>query len=337
MDTDSNPLSLICEFKKGFAGKTLSQLLSRLTLPGTLAIIIVLGRGSDVAAADEVHLPPVNLGETTFEDGIGYPGWIAQEIIEYYHAGQVNDSAGDKLPGSNKFTSVSSTTHLAYLSNLRLLGAYYGAEFLLPLANVESDANPSQSFHTQGVGDLIVSPFVLQWSDQKIFGMPYFHRLDLAGVLPTGQYNRDKPINIGNNVFSFDPYYAFTVVPTDKLELSARLHYLWNSRNNRPFRGLGADSIQPGQAFHANFAASYRIIPELRFGFNGYVLQQVTDDEVNGHSQPNSRERVFGVGPGIEWSSRASGISIYINCYFESGVENRPAGTKAVFRVSKTF
>jgi hypothetical protein len=27
----------------------------------------------------------------------------------------------------------------------------------------------------------------------------------------------------------------------------------------------------------------------------------------------------------------------FINCYFETGVENRPAGTKVVFRVSKAF
>lgn len=334
---NSDSLLLISRFEKTFAGKSLPRSLHGFRLRGLLAIIVGLVSLGEVVSADEVHLPPVNLGDTSFEDGIAFPGWIAEEIVDYYYAGQVNDNNGDKVPGSNKFISLSATTHVAYLSRLRLLDAFYGAEFLIPLADVESDANPGQNYRTQGVGDLTVSPFVVEWNNHKLFGKPYFHRLDLALVLPTGQYNRNQPINIGNNLVSVNPYYALTYVPTDKLELSARLHYLWNSRNDQPFIGLGANTTQPGQAFHANFAASYRIFPELRLGFNGYVLQQITDDLVNGHTQPNSQERVFALGPGIEWSSRAGGISIYINSYFETGVENRAAGTKVVFRVSKVF
>jgi hypothetical protein len=336
MNSDSAPLLFIFGRGKAFAGKSLQSFYA-FTVWGVLAIIVGLTSFGEAASADEVHLPPVNLGDTSFEDGIGFPGWMAEEIVDYYYAGQVNDNNGEKIPGSNKFITFSATTHLAYLSRLRLLGAWYGAEFLIPLADVESDVNPGQDHRVQGVGDLTVSPFVLEWNDHKLFGKPYFHRLDLPVVLPTGQYDRNQPINIGGNLISVNPYYAFTYIPTDKLELSARLHYLWNSRNDRPFTGLGANTIQPGQAFHANFAASYRIFPELRLGFNGYVLQQITDDKVNGRSQPNSRERVFALGPGIEWSSRAAGISIYINSYLETGVENRPAGTKVVFRVSKVF
>lgn len=336
MNSVSPTLLSILRREKAFAGKSLRSFYA-FTVRGVLAIIVGLTGFGEAVSADEVHLPPVNLGDTSFEDGIGFPGWMAEEIVDYYYAGQVNDNDGEKIPGSNKFITLSATTHVVYLSRLRLLGAWYGAEFLIPLADVESDANPGQNHRVQGVGDLTVSPFVLEWNDHKLFGKPYFHRLDLTVMLPTGQYDRNQPINIGDNLFSVNPYYAFTYIPTDNLELSARLHYLWNSRNDRPFTGLGADTIQPGQAFHANFAASYSIFSELRLGFNGYVLQQFTDDLVDGRSQPNSRERVFGVGPGIEWSNRPGGISIYINSYFETGVENRPAGTKVVFRVSKAF
>jgi hypothetical protein len=50
-------------------------------------------------------------------------------------------------------------------------------------------------------------------------------------VLPTGQYDHNQPINIGNNVVSVNPYYAFAYILTDKSELSVRLHYLWNSQD----------------------------------------------------------------------------------------------------------
>jgi len=167
--------------------------------------------------------------------------------------------------------------------------------------------------------------------------MPYFHRFVFDMTLPNGSYDRNRPVNVGSNLVSVNPYYAFTILPTEKLELSARLHYLWNSENDKPFVGAGAGTVQPGQAFHANYAASYEVVKGVRFGVNGYVLQQLTEDKVDGHSQANSEERVFGIGPGIKLDSRSSGVSLYVNSYFETGAENRPEGTKVVFRLSKTF
>ena len=303
----------------------------------SMAILVWIGlifAAGHVLAAD-IPLPPVNLGDTSFEDGIAFPGWLAEETIGYYHAGQLNDHQGDKIPGSNKLTSVSATTHIAYISKLRLLDGFYGAEVLLPLADVDMNTSFGPKDREQGVGDLIVSPFILQWTDHKLFGMPYFHRFVVSVTLPTGKYDRNRPVNIGNNMVSINPYYAFTIMPTDKLELSARLHYLWNSENDDPFAGLGAGTVQPGQAFHANYAASYEVVKGVRLGINGYALQQLTEDKVDGRSQANSEERVFGIGPGIKWSG--NGLSLYLNSYFETGAENRPEGTKVVFRLSKVF
>jgi hypothetical protein len=132
-----------------------------------------------------------------------------------------------------------------------------------------------------------------------------------------------------------DPYYAFTIFPTSKLELSARVHYLWNSQNDNPYEGLHANSIQPGQAFHANLAISYEVFKGLRLGINGYALQQVTDDKINGSSLPDSKERVFGIGPGLviggdKWW-------VYLNSYVETGAENRPEGAQVVLRYSRAF
>lgn len=303
----------------------------------TMAVFVWIGlifAAGHVLAAD-IPLPPVNLGDTSFEDGIAFPGWLAEETIGYYHAGQFNDHQGEKIPGSNKLTSVSATTHIAYISNLRLLDGFYGAEILLPLADVDLDTSFGPKGSEQGVGDLIISPLILQWTDHKLFGMPYFHRFVFDITLPTGAYDRNRPVNIGNNMVSINPYYAFTIMPTDRLELSARLHYLWNSENDDPFVGLGAGTVQPGQAFHANYAASYELVKGVRLGLNGYALQQLTADKVDGRSQANSDERVFGIGPGIKWSG--NGLSLYLNSYFETGAENRPEGTKVVFRLSKVF
>jgi hypothetical protein len=93
----------------------------------------------------------------------------------------------------------------------------------------------------------------------------------------------------------------------------------------------------PYQVLLLCFSPSLLIRPlrGVRLGLNGYALQQLTADKVDGRSQAKSEERVFGIGPGIMLSG--NGVSLYLNSYFETGAENRPEGTKVVFRLSKVF
>src|SRR6185369_12067371 len=166
MKSDKTGKKLFRKIIQGFLGNKVFSIL--------VWIVLVLSVGHALAA--DIPLPPVNLGDTSFEDGIAFPGWLAEESIGYYHAGQLNDHQGDRIPGSNKLTSVSATTHVAYISHLRLLDGFYGAEILLPLADVDLDTGFGPKERERGAGDLIVSPFILQWTDHKPFGMPYFHR-----------------------------------------------------------------------------------------------------------------------------------------------------------------
>lgn len=305
----------------------------KISLPVLVCLAFLLYAQTVKAAA--VALPPVNLGDTSFEDGVGAQGWFAEQYNNYYHADQFNDSQGGEIPGSNRLTALTTITHVIYLSNLRPLDAYYGGEFLLPLAYVDTSVSSGAMGGDSGVGDLVLSPCMLQWTDQKLFGLKYFHRLDLTFNLPTGEYNRNRAVTVGHNLFSVNPYYAFTLYPTKKLEFSARLHYLWNSQNNAPFTGLGVKNTQPGQAFHANYASSYEIFKGFRIGINGYVLQQFTQDRINGQSLANSEERVFAIGPGLVY--KRNKLWIYLNSYFEFGAQNRPQGRKFTFRISKAF
>jgi hypothetical protein len=291
--------------------------------------------GSMTVKAGPVSLPPVNLGDTNFVDGIANPGWFFEQVIDVYHAGQFDDASGGKMPGQNKLSTALSITHLAYFTHYKLFGGYVGAEVLLPVVGANLDVASQPQARGRGVGDASINPFMLQWNDQKLFGKPFFGRLDLQMVVPTGQYDSSRALNIGNHVVSLNPYYAFTILPTDKLELSVRVHYLWNSRNDDPYEGLHASSIQPGQAFHANLAISYEVLKGLRFGINGYALQQLTDDKIDGNSLADSKERVFGIGPGLVCSGDKWWI--YLNSYFEAGAENRPEGMKVVLRYSRAF
>jgi hypothetical protein len=94
-------------------------------------------------------------------------------------------------------------------------------------------------------------------------------------------------------------------------------------------------SMQPGQAFHVNYATSYELFKNVRLGFNGYWLQQLTNHEINGVAVPNSKERTVGLGPGIQFGGQ--GIWFRVNSYIETDVRNRPSGVKVTLRISKAL
>ena len=303
-------------------------------------VLFIVAAAAFLALAGESHavdipLPPVNLGDTNFQDAIAYPGWLVEELFTYYRANQFNDYQGKERPGSNRLTAMSAVTHVAWISNFKLLGGFYGAEILVPLAQLDFKTEFGPKDRDHGLGDISVSPFFIQWPEYKFFDMLFFQRLDLLFKLPTGDYSRHSAVNIGSNVYSFNPYYTFTLVPTSRLEFSSRLYYLWNSENDEPFYRFRANNSQPGQAFHVNCAASYEILKDLRLGVAGYALYQITDDKVDGDDQVHSRERVFGVGPGLKY--KIDTWSMYLNSYYEFGAENRPEGVKFAFRISKVF
>ena len=287
------------------------------------------------AYGQEVALPSVNLGASNFMDGVAGPGLLFEETIEYYHADRFSDFKGRKIPGDNSVESWLSLTHLAYLTKWKIVGGYYGFEALLPAVRVDLDTDLGIRGHKSGLGDLVLSPFIIQWVDHKIFNMPYFHRINFPFILPTGRYDRDSAINIGSHVYSFNPYYAFTLFITPKLETSWRFHYLWNSKNHSPHPSFHADHVQPGQAFHMNYAFSYEIFNGLRGGIAGYYLDQITADKVEGHKRDHSKEKVFAIGPGLMFSKK--GFFLYLNAFYETGVENRPEGMKVSLRFSKVF
>ena len=284
------------------------------------------------ACSAQVQLPAVNLGDTNFEDGFGGPGWLLQEFPDAYAASQFKDSQGKATPGNNRITAYSTITYLAFISNKRVLGGWLAGEVLQPVVDLDVQLAYGTSSRVRGLGDLTVGAG-LQWAPKKIGNGLFVHRVVLDVDVPTGKYSDRRPLNIGNHFVVANPYYALTY-ERKRLEYSARFHYLWNSTNNDPFVGFGIRNVQPGQALHVNYATSYELWKNVRFGFNGYWLQQLTDHQINGGDVRNSRERTVGLGPGIQLGGRT--VWFRLNGYLETDVHNRPSGIRVTFRISKT-
>src|SRR5260370_21081248 len=204
------------------------------------------------ATGEHVSLPPVDLGDTSFQDGVGGPGVLLQEIFDSSYSGRLNGPHGERLPGNNSVQASASVSEIGYQTDKKFLGAFYGIEALLPVVHADVKTDLGVRVASGTMGDFIFSPLLLQWTAPKLFDKPISHRFDADFIFPTGRYSRNSSVNIGRHLVSANPNHAFTLFLTPRLETSWRFHYLWNSRHGDPAPGLRASSIQPGQAVHFN-------------------------------------------------------------------------------------
>ncbi|AEU37795.1 SphA family protein [Granulicella mallensis] len=298
-----------------------------------LQYVLFLAFISSVSLVAQTHVaePAVNLGDTSFLDGIAGPGVVIEEIGDGAHEGTVVDGYGRPIAGAGATNSISELTHIAWLAHKRILGGWYGTEVVAAAAHV----NAGSAGQSGGWGALTVSPFILQWSERKIGKVPIDQRVVFDFDLPVGAYTRSSAVNIGANAFTVHPYYAVTAFPLKRIETSWRVHYLWNSTNDSPPIATGAQSTQAGKVVHFNATTAYNFGKHLWIGPNAYYLRQITDGRVNGVPLRNSPEQVGAIGPGMVWNSGK--WFFYANGYHELGVKNRPEGNKLVLRIEKTF
>jgi hypothetical protein len=275
--------------------------------------------------------PTVNLGLTSFLDGLppAGPGFYFAEYVESYHSSKFVDG-----PPHSSLDVWASINQFLYQSDTPvLLDGKWGLDVIVPLVNANVDS-PALTDDGAGLGDLLVGPY-LQWDPIMGDNGPLFaQRVELQTIFPTGKYNHKDNINPGSNFFSFNPYWAGTLWVLPQLSVSARVHYLWNARNNDPVPAY--NTTQAGQAAHINFAASYEFLPkQLQAGLNGYYFKQLSDSQINGDSVPG-HEQVLGLGPGAIYSF-SKDTHLFFNAYWESNVQNRPEGERFVLRLVHHF
>lgn len=156
------------------------------------------------------------------------------------------DGSGHTVPGTGQVNTIVSTTHVAWLSDRRFLGAWYGAKIIVSEAHV----NAGPGVTAGGFGDLTVSPILLQWPEKKIGSVAIDQRFVPDVGLPVREYSPKEGLNISSHAFTFNPNYAVTVFPLRRVETSWRVHYLWSSLNTNPPVSFDARSTQAGQAVH---------------------------------------------------------------------------------------
>jgi len=289
-------------------------------------LLAALAFGLAGTPALALNQPPLNLGLTDILDGaLPGPGTYLTEYIQPYSANKITTVLG----GGDLDVGVANTlamTQFVHVYKHQVLGGNLGADLLIPVVTISADSplttNPGW------FGDITVGPF-LQWFDTKLFGMPYFHRLELDFSIPTGEYDKKYALNPGSNIWVIEPYYAFTLFMTPKLSTSWRIHYTYSTENDDT-------KVKPGQVFHFNYSVEYEFFKNFRGAVAGYYLKQLSDDEVDGNKLANSKEQVFAIGPAVSWAASPN-FFLGLKTQWETSAENRPEGNRTTFRMTYKF
>ncbi|MDH3237335.1 MAG: transporter [Deltaproteobacteria bacterium] len=307
-------------------------------------LVAVVFTGISGAPAQGFDQPLLNFGLTNVLDGaVPGPGTYFFEYVQIYQSDEFKDHDGKNISGDPRNGFVLSMNQVAHISKTTVLGGNLGIDFLLPIGSLTASGTfgsggPPISANPGPVGDVIIGPFI-QWFPHKLLGRPFLHRFELDIFVPTGHYDKKYTINPGSNLWSIEPYYAFTWFLTPQLSTSWRIHYTYNTTNDDPWevlQGMGITEVQPGQVFHFNYSLEYEVVKNLRLAAVGYYLKQLTDTEFNGDNVPDRKEQVFAIGPAIHWITK-NGFVFALKTAIESSVENRPQGSRTTFRMIYKF
>ncbi|HYD68587.1 SphA family protein [Azospirillum sp.] len=248
------------------------------------------------------------------------PGTYFINYLMHYTAGRVNNDDGKQVPVNFRLNATAEVPRLLYVSNVQILGANWGAHILVPVVNLRYEVGPF-SGHQFGLGDITIDPFILSWHWQN------FHlATGLDIILPTGRYDRSRPVNIGANYWGIEPLVAGTYMSDAGFEVSAKLMYAFNTRNNDT-------SYRSGQAFHMDYMVAQHF-GNWTAGLGGYWFQQTTDDDLRGVSIGN-RGTAFAIGPAVKYD--VAGISLIGKWQHEFVAHNRPQGDKLWVKLIMAF
>lgn len=100
--------------------------------------------------AQHVNLPPVNLGATSFLDGVAGPGLLIEAMTEIQQVDAIKNSGGADISGT-RVHSNSGLIHMSYPSKLRIPGGVLGGELVMPLASVRLDLGSTRHNFIRGL------------------------------------------------------------------------------------------------------------------------------------------------------------------------------------------
>ncbi len=254
------------------------------------------------------------------------PGFHYTGYNMYYTADKLHDNNGNDVPVGLDLNVFAIANQFTYISDHKFLGANLGADFIIPLVNVDvkmAGVNESSS----GIGDLYFEPFVLGWHTPR-----WDAAFALGFYAPTADSGNPSSIGKGNWSFmeTVGATYYFDESRTWTISLLTR--WLQNTENRDT-------NITPGAEVVAEYGLAKSFPSKdhiLTAGIAGYTYTQLTEDSGVGASD----DKFVGnaIGPEIRYMGfKPFPFQISLRYLTEYGTENTTEGTNVCLTLIGSF
>lgn len=295
----------------------------RLCRAGLVAAILwgVLSLAGFASASEGGGGAYPNGAEDFMAGAVPPPGNYFINYFNFYTADRLKDNNGNTVNGFG-LKVAADVLRFIHITDKQILGGFWGMHAFIPLVYQDVNLNlpvaplPMDD-RRASLGDIIVDPFILSWHG------PNWHAVTALDIfVPTGNYDRTQLANVGRNYWTFEPIVGATFLPGAGFDISAKMMYDINTRNNHSATP-GVAKYKTGQEFHVDYAVGKKM-GDFTAGLAGYYYRQMTDDQVDGATVTGKRGQVSAIGPVLKYDYR--NMSFSCKYQYEAAVRNRPQG-----------
>ena len=283
------------------------------------------------------------------------PGITYANLAMNYSAGQLNDSAGNKISGiTGTYGFWSDENILYYVSHHKILGGYFMPYVSINVANGSlvadiTGTNLSLNGGGAGLADTFVEPVNMGWH----FAKRVDFNVGYAFVAPTGRYTAGATNNVGSGYWGNNITSGTTLYITKNQGTTANLATDWEIHGQKTVASTPAgqfSKITPGQTFTDEWGIG-QVLPLKKdmsqlaqLGVVGYDQWQVSNN--GGHylvaGIPIAASNVpyysvHGIGFQANYILPAKNVLLFFKYYDEYSAKARIKGRTIVFGGSWTF
>lgn len=291
-----------------------------------VAVMTLAGVLCSNTYATENGLATYPIGVNTVLDGILPPPGATQffNYNEYYVANKFAGANGQSAVPGFRIAAFVEAPRVVHTWGTTLGPLTFSSGIVVPIVHLDL-RTPGGSGDRTALGDIIVHPLFVGYHNEA---HTFFINASPDIGLPTGAYSSSRIANTGLNTYAFMPNINVTWFPTPSWEISSTAQIEFNSPNH-------ATNYHSGNVATLDYGIGYSVTKDLQVGLQGFFLQQISDDTVNGGLANGNgfRGRAYGIGPQIRYNwSPFSGLVLKYQHEFD--VRNRPQGDRLWLQVS---
>ncbi|HNV00203.1 MAG: transporter [Verrucomicrobia bacterium] len=259
------------------------------------------------------------------------PGLYLRDYNQFYMSDRLKNSGVDDFD----LLVYAQAPRLIWITNLKLLGAHYGADVLVPFIYTDLEVRtPDGKFKdsTFGLGDIFVEPITLSWHCQKFdLGVGY------GFWAPTGDSDPGLSTAPGKGYWGHMFTLGGTWFPDAQKTWSVSLlnRYEINHESDDYPAASHPYSITAGDVYSLEAGIGKSLSKVVEIGAVGYYQQQTTKDR--GTEASNDLDRVFAVGPEISLTFPEASFFASLRYLYEFGAKYRSEGHTLTLTLTKRF